>query len=120
MGSIDIGNELIDLGLLVMNKQKEDNDFVWYKFETTLTFKNLYAYDEKGRKYRKSKKIHGIFRFRKKGPLEDESFKVIEEDTDPVFLGNQRVRNRLCYIIYVTMKKHHKYNKYPEITSWHC
>ena len=80
--------------------------------------KEYFFYDTNGRKLNKQESRWGFFRFRKNGPIENESLSIIEEETDPIFLENQSVQNSIKYAIFVTMNQCQTHNDYPDNTCF--
>ena len=103
-----------------MNKIKEDEDYIWYQVEINIKGDEPEGYetDKRGRKWPIWKPRYAVFKFKKTGKLTDESFEFIKEETEPYFLQNINIKNRLKYICLSKMHQCMKNNNYPDKTGW--
>ncbi|MBD3231115.1 hypothetical protein GF322_00475 [Candidatus Dependentiae bacterium] len=102
-----------------MKKQKETNEFVWYKFEI-YEYTDEFKIDDKGRK-KNIKKLHvGVFKFYKKNQnsitLENiyDFIKLEESETDSLLLNNIQILAK-CFNV---MRQHQQEGYFPEITCY--
>ena len=76
---------------LKMTKYMEDENYVWYKFESDVPV-GVFI-DSKGRKINKLETKYGLFRFNKKDNKNlERSLNMIEEQTDVFFLSNPKLK----------------------------
>ena len=80
----------MDLMCIPLNKQKENDNFVWYKFEIQIKESNKEEFEKR----------YGIFKFKKDkdvyqkivaGESPENFISLIEEETDPIFLSDTRI-----------------------------
>ncbi len=88
---------------VTMYKQKEDENFVWYKFEKSICIGKYI--DEKGRKLNKFEKKYGLFKFNKKikNPKTN-AIEIIKNKTDKHFWNDRRTL-MMCWVKMIQCKK---------------
>jgi len=101
-------------------KQKENNDFVWYKFEVEFESKECFI-DKLGRKTHIWKPHFGVIKFQKTGKLEETKYEVIKSETDAIFfkLTDKNWKRIIWGCLYALMKCKRQ-NKYPEKIGYQC
>ncbi len=103
-----------------MTKIKEDENFVWYRLEISIETEipEDYTIDKRGRKWPKWNPRHAMFKFNKKEEHKEKAIEFIKEKTEPYFLENEQLRQRLWGICLVKMLECKKNNNYPETLLW--
>lgn len=107
----------IDIMQIKLNKQKEDNEFVWYQFEINVTTE--YYKDLKKREMAKIEPRFGLIKFKKTGPVEETTYEIIEEKTDQEILADPNFKHVIWGCLYVLMQCKRK-GIYPEKTAYQC
>ena len=103
-----------------MTKEKETDDYVWYKIEVRAKT-DKFEIDKRGRKIAICKNLYGTFRFKKESYnyTNQNDFKIenhivfIDQETDSVLLTQ---KNDILIRCLVVMGKHLKEGSFPEKT----
>jgi len=86
-------------------KQKENENYVWYKFETSVIDANS--------SNNSIKMVYGIFYFDKISDTNSESLKIVEDESDEFLVKSRRIRLACLRTMYDCKQA----NEYPEKIS---
>lgn len=98
--------------IITMNKNKENNEYVWYNFYIEIQAGT--TMDSRGRARAIYNQKKGLFKFNKLHDLREKSIEIIEEKTDPCLLNNSKI----LFACLQKMLEFKKSNIYPNIATW--
>lgn len=103
---------------IILHKFKEDNEFVWYKFEVSVMFE-LDETDNRGRVIRKFEPRYGLIKFQKSGELKNATYEIIEAETDTLILADAGFEHIIGGCLYALIGARRK-NTYSDELSYQC
>jgi hypothetical protein len=108
----------IDIQIIDLEKQKENIDYIWYRFKVS-DLTDEYAVSSTGRKKSIIKYRYGIIKFQKTGTLEKTTYEILTEETDKKLLLDPAFEHIVwgCLYMLVRCKRN---NVYPESMAYQC
>ena len=99
-----------------MTKQKENIDWVWYKFELNVEVGTYLS--KSGNLRYKFEPRYGLFKFKKTGEITNDSFEFIKDETEPIFLQDKKIKERISYACLSKMFQCKRENIFPDKVSF--
>jgi hypothetical protein len=116
--NLEMSQISVNTHVITLDKQKENQDFVWYKFNVNV-LSNKCVITKKSEKTSADEYRHGVIKFQKTNTIEKTAYEIIKDETDKDLLHNPNFKDIIWACLYALFQCKRK-RSYPDKTSYEC